>query len=106
MTPTDPTKKGPQWHRLDKYWLVTNRHVLLPKVNNVEYEPDELVFCLRKNEKDTIAWEPITVKKDELLSVMKLHQDNKVDVGVVDVTSYIHKYTDEIVFIDVYMYRL
>lgn len=97
VTPTDPTKKGPQWHRLDKYWLVTNRHVLLPKVNNVEYVPDELVFCLRKNEKDTIAWEPITVKKDELLSVMKLHQDNKVDVGVVDVTSYIHKYTDEIV---------
>ena len=75
---------------------MTNRHVLLPKVNDIEYVPDEIVFCLRKNVNDSIEWEPILLKKDELLKVMYLHKNSLVDVGVIDVTDYIHKITHEI----------
>ena len=30
-TPTEPGKSGPQWHKLEKYWLITNRHVVIKK---------------------------------------------------------------------------
>ena len=35
QSPAEPGKTGPQWYRLDKHWLVTNRHVVLPKIDNI-----------------------------------------------------------------------
>lgn len=89
MTPTDPTSKGPQWHRIDKYWLITNRHVVLPKVNGVECVPDSFTFYLRRNSSNGIKWEPISIAKDELLKILKLHPNPKVDVAAMDVSELI-----------------
>lgn len=86
VTPADPEKKGPQWYKLEKFWLVTNRHVVLPKVDDIECVPDEFLFCLRKTEKDSILWESILLKKDELLRGLKLHEKKDVDVAVIDIS--------------------
>lgn len=96
MTPADPTKTGPQWYALEKYWLVTNRHVVLPKVNDIECVPDKFVFCLRKNDGGSIKWEPITLSKEELLANMKLHQQSGVDVALIDITTYIKSIISDI----------
>ena len=33
-SPTDPNNNGPQWHKLESYWLITNRHVALQKIED------------------------------------------------------------------------
>ena len=41
----------PEYHNariIEKTWVVTNRHVLLPKVGGKEFVPDEFTFNLRK----------------------------------------------------------
>lgn len=96
MKPADPTKTGPQWYSLEKYWLVTNRHVVLPKVNEVECVPDKLVFCLRESNNGNIEWRPITLSKEELLANMKLHQQPEVDVALIDITTYIKDIINDI----------
>ncbi len=88
-SPAEPGKTGPQWYKLDKHWLVTNRHVVLPKIDGVECVPDEFVFCLREVDNGTIKWKPITLSRDELLANLKLHPQKNVDVALVDITSYI-----------------
>lgn len=89
MTPTVPTKKGPQWHRIDKYWLITNRHVVLPKVNGVECVPISFTFYLRRSSGNNIEWEPINIDKDKLLKILRLHPDPRVDVAAIDVSELI-----------------
>lgn len=96
QSPAEPGKTGPQWYRLDKHWLVTNRHVVLPKIDNVECVPDEFVFCLRENDNGVIKWKPITLSKDELLANLKLHSQNNVDVALVDITSHIQNIISDI----------
>lgn len=91
ITPADPTKKGAQWHRIDKYWLITNRHVVLPKIDNTECVPDQVVFGIRRLINDGIDWEFICIKKAELLQLLKLHSDPTVDVAAVDVSGLIHQ---------------
>ncbi len=44
VSPSDPNKSGPQWYRVDKFWLVTNRHVVLTEIDGVEYIPDRFDF--------------------------------------------------------------
>ena len=47
VSPSDPNKSGPQWYTLDKFWLVTNRCVVLPKIDGVECLPDRFDFFIR-----------------------------------------------------------
>lgn len=96
QSPAEPGKTGPQWYKLDRYWLVTNRHVVLPKIENVEYVPDEFVFCLREHDNGDIKWKPITLTKDELLSNLKLHSQKNIDVALIDITSYIQNIIKDI----------
>lgn len=96
-SPAEPGKAGPQWYKLDKYWLVTNRHVVLPKIDNVECVPDEFIFCLREVDNGTIKWKPITLSRDELLANLKLHPQKNVDVALVDITSFIQTIISDMV---------
>lgn len=74
-----------QWREAKNQWLVTNRHVVLPKVNNNEIIPDSFSFHLRKIDGNTIKWEPLILNRDELIKRTKLHPDPKVDVCIIDV---------------------
>ena len=90
QTPEDSSKTGPQWFKLEKHWLVTNRHVVLPKNDGVESVPTQFTFFLRKNEGGTINWFPITLSNADLLARLKVHKDDSVDIAMIDITSFIH----------------
>lgn len=93
LAPADPRKPGPQWRALEKTWLVTNRHVLLPSVSltrdgNIfkqEVLPTALTFNLRRVQDEQLRWEPVEIKQHDLLGRSKCHPDNDVDVCVIDV---------------------
>lgn len=96
QTPTEPEKKGPQWVRIDKYWLITNRHVVLPKKEiNGQLEEillNNMVFGFRKNSSEHgIEWHSISLTKDELQKNLKLHSDNTVDVVAIDISHKIQE---------------
>ena len=63
-------KKGPQWVRIDNYWFITNRHVVLPTVDELsenEYLLDNLVLNLRKTDvQGGIEWFPISLDSKTL----------------------------------------
>jgi len=87
--PEDPTKKGPQWRAVQDTWLVTNRHVVLPKVGEKEVAPDTFAFHLRKIVDKRLQWEPIVLPRDQLLRRAKFHTDPSVDVSLVKVQDLI-----------------
>jgi len=71
-----PTTDGNGWRvKIDKLWLVTNRHVLVPRINGKEEFPTTFTFHLRKTEGNTLNWEPITLTKDDLLKRARFHID-------------------------------
>ena len=76
----------PQWRTIEDMWLVTNRHVVIPKIQDAEYAPKNLTFRLRKlGSPDILNWEPIPLPADELESLAKFHPDSTVDVAVINI---------------------
>lgn len=96
VSPSEPEKIGPQWYKLDKFWLVTNRHVVLPKIDGVECVPDSFTFCLRETLNDSIQWRPIILNKEQLLSSLKLHRVQDVDIALIDISVYIQQIISDI----------
>lgn len=95
-TPADPVKTGPQWHKIEKYWLITNRHVVIKKIKGTEYLIDKFIFCVRQNVNGKINWKPIELSKEELRKVLRLHTDAVVDIVAIDISSYIHEIINDI----------
>lgn len=75
----DPTKDK-QWVVIEETWLVTNRHVILNKIESIEHMPESLQLHLRKLDGDKIIWEPIILGKDNLRERAIFHPDIEVDV--------------------------
>lgn len=76
----------PQRQTIEDMWLVTNRHVIIPKTGDVEYAPTNLTFRLRKlGPSDALTWEPILLSADELEALAKFHPDSSVDVAVINI---------------------
>ena len=84
LTTADPTKDS-QWRQVEKTWLVTNRHVALPRVRGVEAAPSTFAFHLRRVDGTELRWDPITLDCDELLSRARFHPNPDVDVCVIEV---------------------
>lgn len=84
LAPKDPKKEG-QWRAIEKTWLVTNRHVVLPKIGAEEKIPETLSLHLRKIEGEHIIWDPIILQKTELLERAKFHENPDVDVCIIEV---------------------
>lgn len=81
-----PEKLEGQWLQTQNTWLVTNRHVVLLKdVMGKEQIPETFTFQLRKRIGTNIVWEPITLKKEELVKRLKLHKDNTIDIAIIDI---------------------
>ncbi len=77
---------SPQWRSVDRVWLVTNRHVVLPRFGGQEQLPDSFTFHLRRLAADgRIEWDPVVLDQQELLIRLKLHPDPTVDVATVEV---------------------
>lgn len=88
LGPADPTKDG-QWRPIDDAWLITNRHVLLPRSQTGESIPTSLTFHLRKVINESIVWEPITLDQSTLISRAKLHTNPEIDVCAIRVLDLI-----------------
>lgn len=84
LAPGDPSK-GPQWRQINGTWLITNRHVAFPKINDKEVVPDTFIFNLRKIKNDNIEWLPITLSKEELLKRTKIHRNDIVDIVAINI---------------------
>lgn len=88
MAPKDGT--GPQWRKIEDMWLITNRHVLIPKNNNTEFSPTYVTFCLRKvGLNGILEWDPIRLTHDELELLAKFHATKSVDVAALNISSLV-----------------
>lgn len=93
LGPRDVSKSGPQWQIVTNTWLVTNRHVILPRLRtsfdgqiiSQEILPSKLTFHLRKLEQGRLKWVPINLSTEELLHRTKCHSDPDVDVCVIEI---------------------
>ena len=82
LGPTD--KEGPQWRRVDGMWLVTNRHVLIPRHAGTEVAPTRFTFHLRRLDKaDSLVWDPITLSTEDFAKLARFHPDKSIDVAAV-----------------------
>lgn len=88
LSPSDPTKDG-QWREIENAWLITNRHVLLPRSPNGESIPISLTFHLRKITNGSISWEPITLDRAAIVARAKLHVNPEVDVCAIHILDLI-----------------
>ena len=77
---------GPQWRAVEDVWLVTNRHVVIPKKEGVEFLPTGFTFCLRKlDQSGALNWDPVILGTDDIEASAKFHPDKTVDVAVVNI---------------------
>ena len=78
------TEDGPEWRKVLNTWLVTNRHVVIPRSEDKETIPASLSFHLRRAGPSGLFWQAVTLRDEELRARVKLHPDPEVDVAVVD----------------------
>ena len=89
ISPKDPNIDGGQWREIKGIYLITNRHVALPKINECEVLPDYFVFNLREVVDDKVEWVPITLSQEQLKQRLLLHNNNDVDVVAIKVDDVI-----------------
>lgn len=85
LAPEDRNTKGFYWREVEVTWIVTNRHVLLPKVEGNEIIPDTITFHVRRVVGQGIVWEPVILEVTEIKKRLKLHTDSEVDVAILRV---------------------
>lgn len=83
-------ENGLGWHKVEGTWLITNRHVAFPSIEQAdgtktETVPDVFVFNMREVKNGKIEWVPIRLSKNELLARTKLHPDPQVDVVAIKI---------------------
>lgn len=79
---------GPQWRSVDSNWLITNRHVLMPKDSSGEEGiPETVVFRLRTvPHEGGVIWVNVELGSTRLLDAVRLHRDSSVDVVAINIT--------------------
>ena len=83
-----PDPDGPeyQWVRTD-IWLITNRHVVMPKVSAVETHPTAIKVHLRRwDESGRPEWIPVVLSGDGIKEQVRLHPNEGVDVAAINVS--------------------
>lgn len=81
-----PVASGPQyqWVQTD-IWVITNRHVVMPKVNGVETRPSAIsVHLQRWDTSGRLEWAPVTLSSYDMKERVRLHPDERVDVAAID----------------------
>jgi len=80
---------GLVWQQIENAWIVTNRHVVLPKVDGQETVPDSFTVQLRVQTETGLAWDPLVLSREQLLDRARFHRDASVDVAAVRVLDLI-----------------
>ena len=98
LEPADPNKKGPHRRAAANVWLITNRHILLPRINGAERLPSSFTFHLRRVVGQGLKWEPVVLKPDDLKRRARFHTDLEVDIAVLEIQDLMaEKYKDQAV---------
>ncbi len=84
LSEKDPSQKT-QWRNVLETWLVTNRHVALPFINEHEMCPDIFTFNLRYTLDGVVQWIPIILSKEDFKQRLKLHNNPSVDVALIEI---------------------
>lgn len=82
-------KNGPHWAKIERVWLVTNRHVVMPKGKTGERRPRKIVFHIRKIFDGKLMWEPIILTDHDINQRVRLHPDSSIDVSVINILDLI-----------------
>ena len=73
------------WKRIKETWLVTNRHVLINKKNELA---TSVTIHSRKIGDTYVEWSPITISKSRILyRNCKFHELGNVDVALIDISN-------------------
>ena len=83
-----PDPDGPkyQWVGMD-LWLITNRHVVMPKVNGVETHPSAITVHLRRwDASGRPEWAPVVLSGDDIKGRVRVHPDERVDVAGINLS--------------------
>ena len=87
----DPSKTGYYWREVKETWLVTNRHVLLPMIDEKECIPERITFYMRAIEGENVIWDPIEITTSKIKQRLKLHRESTVDIGILRIGDLITK---------------
>ena len=81
-----PQREGPQYRRINDMWVVTNRHVLLPRFADQEIPPNRIALHFRKvNEVNQLVWDPLSIETAAIHFLAKFHPDPSVDVALINI---------------------
>ena len=83
-----PDPDGPeyQWVRTD-IWVITNRHVVMPKVNGTETLPSAIMVHLRRwDASGRQGWARVVLSGDDIKERVRLHSNERVDVAAINVS--------------------
>ena len=70
------------WREVKDTWIVSNRHVFLPKIEGKESIPDLITFYMRKNVDGGLQWDIFTLKREDIKQRLKLHADPTFDIAI------------------------
>lgn len=85
LAPKPSDQKCQQRRQIKGTWLITNRHVAFPIINNKEIVPNSFIFNLRQNNNGKIDWFPISLTREELIKRVKLHSNIDVDIVAIKI---------------------
>ena len=84
--PPDPDGPKHQWVRTE-IWLITNRHVIRPSVNDLEVELSAITVHLRRwDASGQPSWARAVLSGDEINDRVQLHPNERVDVAAIKVS--------------------
>lgn len=87
----DPNKSGYYWREVKETWIVSNRHVFLPKIEGNESIPDSFTFLMRKIVGNALQWDTITLSHDDLEKRLRLHRDSTIDIAVLHISDLLRE---------------
>ena len=89
--PQDKNKNG-HWVRYDKFWLVTNKHVVLSTENSEAVFANNFIFRMREICSQEVKWIEIKLSIEELIKRYRFAKDNTIDIVLIDISDLINEY--------------
>jgi len=91
LAAVDSNRKGYGWIEVKETWIVSNRHVFLPKKEGKESIPDSITFPMRNIVGSILQWDTITLNHDDIKNRLELHTDPTVDVAILRIGDLVVK---------------
>ena len=88
---TDPDGPQYQWVRTD-IWVITNRHVVIPKLNGEEIHPSSITVHLRRwDTSGRPSWAEVVLSGEDITERVRLHPNERVDVAAINMSELLRQ---------------